>query len=267
MVSRIIIEQAIEKSIYVKCHDYPKAIALAYYEKHKDEFVSETYPSGVDTESLPSPVGKLQQIQADLQEEIDYDSLERGVLHDYSTDSFVALGMYLNSVPNWQDECDFLTHFISEDGDFMLPVLDEDYNNGEGRWYSMSVQEESDRISKVIDKSPRVQTDCTVFRYGELPLDIQVGGHGKFNGFTSTSYNPYVAFDNIPNGGTWVQGSHEQDVRYKLTVHVMEGTKGVVLNRHTGCMDWQSELLLDKGQRYIVLARNDKDKTAEILLY
>lgn len=266
MVSREHISKSFDYAIF-KCNDYPKAIALRYYKEHKDNFVSDTYPTGADTESLPSPVGRLQQIQADLQEQIDYKSLERGVLHDYSTNSFIALGMMLNNVPNWMDECDFLTHYISDNGDFMLPVLDSPNNDGRGDWHSMSVQEESDRISKVIDKSPRVQEDCIVYRYGELPLDIEVGGHGTFKSFTSTSYNPYIAFDNIPNGGTWVQGSHEQEVRYKMRIFTPSGTKGVVLNEHTGCMDWQSELLLDKGQRYIVLARNDKEKTADILLY
>ena len=52
-----------------------------------------------------------------------------------------------------------------------------------------------------------------------------------------------------------------------MTIYAPTGTKGVVLNRHNGCVDWQSELLLDKNQRYVVLSRDDKNMTAEILLY
>ena len=266
MVSREIILEIINKSLQIKCHDYPKAIALQYYNEHKDDFRSEEYPTGVDTETLPSPVGRLQQQQADLQEDIYYESLERGALHDYSTDSFIPLGLMLNNVPNWQDKCGFIRHIINDKGEFIMPVLDEDYNNGKGRWYNMRITDESDLISQAIDKSPRVVEDCIVYRYGELPMDIGVGGHGKFNSFTSTSYNEYIAFKDIPTGGTWLS-SADKAKRYKMRIFTPTGTKGVVLNEHTGCRDWQSELLLDKGQRYIVLARDDDNMTADILLY
>ena len=269
MVSREIIEQVLEKSLQAKCHEYPKSIALKYYNEHKENFVTETYGYGVDSRTIPSPVGRLQQIQADLQEEIYYESLERGVLRDYSTNSFIPLSLMLNGVPDWEDICRFIGYDFGNG--FVMPVLDFDKDNDpnyEGSpWVDMSMPQESKMLSQAIDKSPRVQSDCIVFRYGELPLDIPVGGHGTFKNFLSTSYNPYVAFEDIPNGGTWVQGSHAKQTRYKLTINVMKGTKGIVLNRHTGCPDWQSELLLDKNQRYIVLSRDDTNMTAEILLY
>lgn len=266
MVSKEHISFAIEKSIQVvKCgNDYPKARALKYWQEHKDEFQTETYYE--DSEKIPSPVGRLQGIQADLQEDVDYTGIEMGVAHDYSTNSYIPLGMYLNNVPNWEKEARTWVMAYDFGQGFVMAVIDFDKRNtGESPYVDLSMPEESEILSGMIDKSPRVQTDTTVYRYGELPLDISVGEHGVIKGFQSTSYNPYVAFKDIPEGGTWARV--EADKRYKTTVHVMKGAKGMVLNRHNGCMDWQSELLLDKGMRYVVLDKNDTDMTAEILLY
>lgn len=270
MVSKKVINNIIEKSVLtvVKCHDYPKALALKYYNEHKDEFQTETYTT--NNRVLPSPVGKLQRIQGGLQESVNYESLEKGVARDYSTNSYIPLNMMLNGVSNWEEESEFMGVMSYDFGDgFVMPVLDFDKDNDpdyEGSpWVDMSMPQESEMLSGMIDKSPRVAVDSTVYRYGELPVDVEIGGHGRFKGFQSTSYNPFVAFEDIPEGDMWVQG--EKDRRYKMTVHIMHGTKGMVLNEHTGCLDWQSELLLDKGMRYVVLDKNDSDMTAEILIY
>lgn len=246
----------------VKCQ-YPKRVALQYYNKHKDEFQTQEW-----VEEIPSPVGKLQREQADLQENINYESLEKGVAKDYSMNSFIPLGMMLNDVHDWEDKCRFIGYDFG-DG-FVMPVLDFDKENDPNYngspWVDMSMPQESDMLSTMIDKSPRVANDSIVYRYGELPLDIQVGEHGVIKGFQSTSYNPFIAFKDIPEGGGWLSGK-DKEVRYKQRIFVMNGTKGMVLNNHTGCVDWQSELLLDKGMRYVVLAKNDNDMTADILVY
>ena len=259
-----IILKHIEDAI-LKCgDDYPKARALKYYREHKEEFQTEDY-GGLNSETLPSPVGVLQRVQANLQEKVEYDSIERGVARCYSTNSYIPLGMMLNNVPNWEEECKRWVMTYDFGNGLVMPVLDSPNNDGRGDWVDLTMPQQSEILSGMIDKSPRVQVDTTVYRYGELPLDIKVGEHGVIKSFMSTSYNPYIAFKDIPEGGAWAMV--EADKRYKTTVHIMEGTKGMVLNRHTGCMDWQSELLMDKGQRYIVLAKNDTDMTAEILLY
>ena len=94
---------------------------------------------------------------------------------------------------------------------------------------------------------------------------MKVGDHSAIKGFGSCSYNPYV-IDDIEQGGPWVQG--EKNRRYKVKVYAMKGTKGIVLNDHSsGIPPWQSEWLLDKGQKYVVWSKNDNDMTAEIILY
>lgn len=270
MVSKRVINNIIEKSVLtvVKCHDYPKSLALKYYDEHKDDFQSEVYTT--NNEVLPSPVGELQRQQAKLQESIEYESLERGVAMDYSTNSYIPLNMMLNNVPNWEEESRFMGVQSYDFGNgFVMPVLDSPNNDGFGDWVDMSMPQESEMLSNMIDKSPRVASDTIVYRYGELPIDIKVGEHGVIKGFMSTSYNEYIAFDDIPNNGTWIQNEKKllDRVRYKQRIFVMKGTKGMVLNNHTGCMDWQSELLLDKGMRYVVLNKNDTDMTADILVY
>ena len=267
MVEKEIIYNIITKSIETKCHDYPKAVALREFEQNKSQYQTETYEYGTYTRTLPSPVGMLQSIQAEAQSKIEYESLEKGVARDYSTNSYIPLNMMLNNVTDWEKRCRFMGYDFGNG--FVMAVLDfdkeEDPNYEGSPWVDLSMPQESQILSGMIDKSPRVLRDSIVYRYGELPKDIPIGGHGRFKGFQSTSYNPFVAFEDIPEGGAWVQG--EKDRRYKMTMYVPTGTKGMVLNRHNGCSDWQSELLLDKGQRYIVLNRNDKEMTADILIY
>jgi len=263
MVNKNNIEYAINKSIrIVKCHDYPKLIALRNF--NESNFTTEDY-QGQETEIIPSPVGILQNIQAMEQEKVEYESLERGVCKDYSTNSYIPINMYLNGVEDWEDRCKWIVYHI--DGKTVMPVLDFDKDNDpnyEGSpWVDMTIPEEIQTLSQAIDKSPRVQVDSLVYRYGALPDDLPVGGHGKFKGFTSTSYNEFIAFKDIPEGGAWTYG----EKRYRMRIYTPSGTKGIVLNRHTGCVDWQSELLLDKNQRYIILNRDDTNLTADILLY
>lgn len=273
MVSKQLILKEVTLAMEKCGNNYPKAKALKYYNEHKNDFQSEEYLS--NSRRIPSPVGVLQQAQADLQEQIIYDGLEKGVLHDYSTNSFVPLGMYLNNIPNWEEECEFIGYDFG-DG-FIMPVLDYDrvdddgytlpqYKDGGAR-VDLSMPQESEMLSNMIDKSPRVQTDSIVYRYGDLPIDIGVGEHGVIKSFQSTSYNPYVAFEDIAEGGTWIDQYDKGMVRYKQRIFVMKGTRGIVLNKHTGCMDWQSELLLDKGMKYVVLAKDDANLTADILVY
>lgn len=270
MVSKRVINNIIEKSVLtiVKCQDYPKALALKYYNDHKDDFQTEVYTT--NNKVLPSPVGKLQSKQAKLQESVDYESLERGVAHDYSTNSYIPLNMMLNNVPDWEKKSRFMGVMSYDFGNgFIMPVLDSPNNDSRGDWVDMSMPQESEMLSNMIDKSPRVAEDTIVYRYGELPIDIQEGGHGVIKGFMSTTYNPYIAFEDIPNNGTWIQNEKRllDRVRYKQRIFVMKGSKGMVLNEHTGCVDWQSELLLDKGMRYVVLSKDDVNMSADILVY
>ncbi len=262
MVSKEHITKSFDYAIQ-KCHDYPKAVALRTFSEKTWE--SETYDGNVNTEDLPSPVGRLQQIQADLQEQVEYESLEKGALHDYSTDSFILVNPYLYGVSDWMDAVDFMGGvYINEKGEAVLAILDETLDNGRGGWADATVPQEIELLDSAIEKSPRVAENSIVYRFGELPTGIKEGEHGVFKGFTSTSYNEWVAFDDIAEGGMWIDNRAD---RYKMRIFTPSGTKGVVLNRHTGCMDWQSELLLGRNQKYVVLNINNDDMTADILLY
>ena len=265
MVDKKTIETVLTKSIrIVKCHDYPKAVALKNF--NESDFFTERYGDGVDTEVLPSPVGALQSIQADAQLNVDYTSIEKGVLHCYATDSYIPINSYLNGVEDWEEDPRISWKLYHFTGETTMPVLDESKEGtDESPWVDMTIPQQISVLDTIMGKNPTVQMDSLVYRYGELPLDIQVGDHGRFKGYISTSYNPFVAFKDIPEGGLWVQG--EKNIRYKMRIFTPKGTRGVVLNRNNGCMDWQSELLLDRNQRYIVLNKNDVDMTADILIY
>ncbi len=261
MVQYIYIIKAVEE--YLKCYDYPKAIALKNF--NESDYAMEEWDDGVELKTVPSPIGKLQQLQEDLQDRVEYTDLEKESLHEYSTSSFIPIGLCLNGVGDWQEiaDEDYYVHcIVTDDGKFYTGAFLRD-ENGE-IIEDIELQKQIKAIGTAIEKSPSLQENTLLYRNGQLPLDIEVGDHGKFKSFLSTSYNDFIAFEDVPTGD-WTQGS--KDHRYNIRIFAPKGTKGIVLNRHNNCKNWQSELLLDKGQRYVVLAKNDDDMTADILLY
>ena len=257
-----IIEEIFTKTINDfsnKCtNDYPKANALRSFYENPSRFKSEDY-GGVFAEELPSPIGRLQGIQERLQSRIDYEPLEKGVVHAYATNDFGPMNEYIYKKPGWDTYKPFRMGVLDKEGNFEVkPVL------GKDGWESLTVPEEIKLLDKTIEKSPPLQEDSILYRYGSLPEGIQVGDHSKMEGYMSTSFNEYVAFDNIPNGGTWKM-SH--DKRYRMRIYAPKGTKGVVPCNDLECMDWQSEFLIGRNQKFIVLNMDEESRTADILLY
>lgn len=250
-----------------KCSDYPKAIALKYFKEHQSEFLTETYDEGVNPKSEDSPVGYLQKEQADAQEKIEYSGREKGVLKGYSTNTFQPIQKYNNDTEDWEESVESKDGYYSTKSRAWMLSIFNFHQNDEGKevctMEDVPIKEHVDLITESIEKTPPIQHDTILYRYGRIPDDIQEGGHGKFKGFTGLSYNKYTAHTEIKSWAKWMDKSH----RYKLTVYAPKGTKGIVLNNHTGCRDYQSELLLDKNQNFIVLSRDDNKKVAEILLF
>lgn len=158
-----------------------------------------------------------------------------------------------------------------------------DYDNWEVQWWDMQwtpslvsestflpLKDACDWLEKGIEKAPPVQENVKAFRWGRLPLDsngepIGVGGHGKFDSFTSTTYEKQIAFDE--NGYLQKSGWGNKDNRYNITVYVPKGTQGLVYGDSNDCYNFQNEVVLNRGQKFILLSRNDETKEAEILLY
>lgn len=111
-------------------------------------------------------------------------------------------------------------------------------------------------LDKVIEKSPPIQVPTTVYRGGRFPQGMKIGDHGVLKGYTSTSYNPNTA-----------RGFKATDEdRYLITIRVAKGTKGVLFNEQFETFT-ESELLVGRNQKYVVLNVNDDAKEVEILLY
>lgn len=267
---------------YVKCHDYPKAVAMREFDplNYKDE-EWDTYPK-----QIPSPQGKLQRIQENLQKNIDYSRQESIALRDYQTTSYLPLNQMLNGrqlptsgkdlfkyelrsgvMGGIRDKKTGKTSLSEEaEGEFVTRVRDGTFDeDGEPNYVYMSMPEEDRLISSAIDKSPTLQDNTILYSYRQLPLTLKVGDHGTLKGYSSTSYNPYV-IENIMEKGEWVIGS--EDHRFKCKIYAPKGTRGLVLNEQTsGKSAWQSEWLLDKNQKYFVRSINYETMEAEIVLY
>ncbi len=266
-----------------KCHDYPKANAIRNFDP--DNFIEEVYYDGTEKNRIPSPQGHLQRTQEELQKNVNYTNLEIGTMHDYQTNSYIALNYWLNGgelptnrrSPMMMDIGFWMGYIRGEDGELISGEGEGEFvmavHNYTGGWRSkegheyidLSIPQEDELLHRAIDKTPPLQQDTVLYRYGELPDGLSVGSHSVIKGYGSTSFNDYVPQD-IMNNGAWVQ--EEKDRRFNIKVYAPKGTKGVVFNRESsGLPAWQSEFLLDKGQRYFVHSIDYENMTAEIVLY
>ena len=135
---------------------------------------------------------------------------------------------------------------------------------------NLTLKDWSNGMSHLIEESPRMQTDCVAWRYGRLPLDKNgniplEGQEGKWDGFTGLTMN-----EKLIQKGSYLKdeaGWVDKENRYKIKVLMPHGTKCVALGDSVGCDPWQNEILLDKNQKCIIMDKDDKRKTATVLLY
>ena len=243
-----------------KCTDYPKYQALKYFKEHKEEFQDETWDNGDGSlDDGDAPVGNLQQLQEDLQDEVDYDGEEMGATYQYSRSDFCELQKYNNGIY----DKDYTEVDVYDIDDFSFDDHEDYIGDYDYEWYDL--EKTSQLIDSAIDKSPRLAQDTVFHRLGRIDNDGEYneeGDHNVFRGFTGLSYNP-----NVPTRGLDFAGWMHRNNRYNLKIYAMKGTKGMALYPHNGCHDWQAEFLLGRGQKFIVVSRNDNTMEAEILLY
>lgn len=209
----------------------------------KEEYTNEAYahPDKIDLD-WESPQGRLQGIQSDAQWDTDYTFEEESVAYEWSTSLFIPLNSYLFNKPDLFGE---------------MHYGDEVYNGDK-------LSDLSNRLSGVIDKSPRAKEDFVSYRWGPVDdlLGMEVGEGGTFKGFQSTSFNYSVAQKSLQEQvGGWFKNNRGM-VRY----HNMKGSKGMVIDNSVRCKDWQSEWLLDKGQKFVLVGKGLVDYNGEKIM-
>ena len=247
MIKRKTIEEVFTNVIESKCHDYPKAVALRNYDA--STYTVESYAPGQDyTDTDNSPVGELQQKQEELQSNVDYTYEDKCVLNYYGNSSFGLINDYL-----WDNL--YLNNLIFDiNGN---PIKKDLFLYAGDEVIHKSIPEQVKILSNIIDKSPRLQKDSILYRAGHWSPGMKPGEHGTLKGFSSTSFNQEVSKE-------WK--TFKED-KYLMRIYAPKGTRGVVLTEDNSLADWQSEFLLDKNQKYIVLSQDDANKTVDILLY
>lgn len=332
---------------YTRKHsEYPKINALRYYEENKRKFRKEQWDEGVDHSSKErSPVGHIFGQQNELQKQVNYDTVEQWMIHEYSIDTFKTLSYYhYGLIDDLKKELRFCSHInwawinsipfgesaTEEQQDRAISIKDslcsdenpdnwffdsgydsslcvnketglynqEKFKKMEKKWVkfyneikdpeslttkdwqemykemglptNLTLKDWSDGMSHLIEESPRMQTDCIAWRYGRLPLKdgeylLREGESGSWDGFTGLTMN-----EKLIQKGSYLKdeaGWVDDDNRYKIKVLMPHGTKCVALGDSIGCDPWQNEILLDKNQKFVLLERNEKRKTATVLLY
>lgn len=271
MINKEIILKTLNDAI-AKCGP---TIAQRYARFNAKDFKEDTFPA--DKRKDPSPIGRLQKIQEDLQEDIDYEWIEEGTLFMYTLRNFWEINAWNNKSKyhkNWKSliyESDYERYDVDPLNplDYKVKVTLTDrlkthkYVEPKTKEEkTLTIPEEADIMEKMIDKSPPLQENTILWRFGHWDVGLKAGDTGKWNSFTSTSFNSYVAKKRIKT----MQFSPSED-RYQIKIYTPQGTKGIVPCENTNCEDFQSEFLLQKGQKYIVLNVDDDNRTAEILLY
>ena len=117
-----------------------------------------------------------------------------------------------------------------------------------------------EQMDRAIERSPPLDVDVTLFRYGDFFEGMKVGDTGKFKGYTSTSLQEATA-EQFKNG---YYGDTKN--RFKITIRANKGQKGILLNDTFETVK-EHEWLLPRNQKFIVLGIDYNTKEVEIGLY
>ena len=283
MVSKKFILKSIDDAI-TKC---PKGYVSPKYRLenfNEKEYSHEEYSPDQDPDNTKnlsenkytyhSPIGRIQKLQEDLQDQIEYTNIDKAVAEYWayggSMDMNLSLLLEKNPNDNSYNEGDKIGYAMDTKIRMKVEGWDEhhpedlDKDVDEVGWYPRFTKSEIiGFFDDLIEKSPRLEESCVMYRCGSLPTGMKVGDYGVLDCFSSCTFNSYVsekAIREMP----WVKKG-----RYNIRIFAPKGTKGFVPYEGLDCEDWQSEWVLPRGQRFILLARNTKTKprTADILLY
>lgn len=286
MIDKKVISKSIDDAI-VKCGP---TISMRISAFNPKDFKSEKYSrkDGQIKTAKRSPVGKLQQLQEDLQDEIDYTNEEKSMLSQYSIDFFPFTAyFYKDAFPEYFRKMNcFKWEWGGKNGNeriYKQPLelidfgLDDftgydaqkgEYPDGSYMTYDGSIgtipfMKGIEILDNMIARSPPLQENTLLYRIGVFDKNLKPGDTSKFKSYTSTSFNSYVA----KSGLRKYAGFEPDEECYQLKIYAPKGTHGVVPCQNTGCKDWQSEFTLGRNQKYIVISVDHFKKTAEILLY
>ena len=256
MVSYNIIEDIIDKSIFlVKCDDYPKAIELRNF--NPQDYQIERYDEDDDVDNVhDSPVGELESIQQELQFDMEYSTVEDNIVHGYGQFSFAYVNRFLQGRLDW-DVYNYYTKMGTLNPNLHIKRtvgFDEDNHP-----VQLTINQYINSLSEIIKKTPPLQQDTVLYCGCRWEKGLVPGQSGRIKSFRSTSFNEKVArfFRNLRN---------EDGGKYLVKIYAPKGTLGLDMDDRWAST-FQSEWLLDKGQRYVVLSQDDNKKEVEILLY
>lgn len=217
-----------------------------------------------------SPVGRIQQIQEDLQDKVDYNIVDIAMAEHWSLGESMTVNNTIlqEKYPDRFKNSPTEQRCYSMDSKRTYRVDHWDELHPEDKdtvgWYpEFTTKEVISFLDDLIKKSPELQENCVLYRCGSLPTGLKVGDAGVLDCFSGCSFNPYVAEKKIREM-PWVKKG-----RYNIRIFAPKGIKGFVPYEGLDCEDWQSEFVLGRGQKFILLSRNTKTKprTADILLY
>lgn len=190
-------------------------------------------------------------------EDVGYPSTDRGEL-EYNQEQIQEKQGYDDKIITAIRE-DWTGGYYNKIQDYLLgnstkKELIENYGDETGN----RIVSSADEIMKYIDGSQGLAEDTVLYRGGYWEEGVKVGTVGEIPCLNSTSFSKQTARE------VGIMGSSE---KYMLTVYSPKGTKGCMVNAPSLRNEFGGhEYLLNKGQKYIVLAVDDVEKTATIKL-
>ena len=156
----------LDKKLSKKC--YPKEDALNSF--NISEFVEEDYGDENynidDAQATDSPSGVLQSKQEELQREVDYTSEDRSVLYGYTTDQYDEVNAYL-----WDTIVRNSPMPTKVEKNDSVYLESDETNVG---YIEMTIGDFSEKLTNIIDKSPRLQENCVLYRSGIFLKDLKI---------------------------------------------------------------------------------------------
>ena len=128
MVNKEVISKVFDDAI-VKCHI---TLKQRFEQFNAKDFKSERYSKkeGQIKDEYPSPIGRIQKAQEDLQDKVDYDNVDKSVLWDYQGSGFLSFSAWFYHTSK------YLKHYTNEEFNSMKNIAERYPDSLTGREYN-----------------------------------------------------------------------------------------------------------------------------------
>ena len=192
----------------------------------------------IDTQDIGHDINKsvFEKKQINAQKNINWTTDEKFAMDRWYSTSYWQINGYIKNSKEYQE------YLLS------LP-------NKERKKFIKEIRQRVEYIDSAMAKTEGLTQKTTLYRSGEIDLDLNEGDVGIWNTVTSTSFQKSAA------------EGYKEEGRYAITILADKGQKGIAANDPTfSSFTHEHEFTLPRRQKYEIIEVDHNKKTATVLL-